>query len=334
MVRRIGRITVMVVAAGLILTTGAAEAAPEADLEDEYHGSSFEDIRSALFHDPYDQLPRYEVKASLLGPPGDDASNRLRAAARRTLSSEADLFDFPAGQKLFQPNGICFTGRWEIDHESPFTGYFSKGSRALLVVRASVALSETETGHRRAFALAGKIFPTMDSKSVVRTANFFAMENLLGTNDDYFLDAVLDNHPIISGLPGSVGDFFVGLRIQKDLSVVDRALSGAASDVTFRPLYPISEIDLSPAKTALTPRWMQLRIDAETPRIPAADFREELKLDHYPGRQLVWQIRVAPDGPGDKTNASWSNIGRIVLSEHVTSRSCDARLHFSHPRMR
>ena len=330
--RRFGCITGIILAAGFTLTTGAGEVT--GTLEDEYHGSSFADIRTALFHDPYDRLPRYEVKASLLGPPGDGTSNRLRAAARRTLSSEADLFDFPAGQKLFQPNGICFTGHWEINRDSPFTGYFSQASRGLLVVRASVALSQTTSGHRRAFAMAGKLFPTLDPKTVVRTANFFAMENLLGTNDEHFLDAVLDNHPVVSGLPGSVADLFVGLRIRKDLSVVDRALSGKTSDVTFRPLYPISELGLSRNEVARTPRWMQLRIDTNTLRIPAADFRDELKLDHYPGQQLVWQIHVAADDSGGKTNASWLPIGRIILTEHVISQSCDARLHFAHPRMR
>ena len=233
--------------AGHILHPGAARMVlavlllAGSSLSTAYQGSSFEAVRNALFQDPYEHLPHYEVKAALLGPPGEAHSNRLREAARRTLSNEEDLFDFPAGQKLFQPNGICFTGHWEIDQMSPFSGYFAPDSRSLVIVRASVALSQIESGHRRAFALAGKIFPTLNPQTVVRTANFFAMENLLGTNDEYFLDAALDNHPVVSGLPGSLGDLLIGLHIQKDLSEVDREVSGNASDVTFRPLYPISE---------------------------------------------------------------------------------------------
>ena len=138
-----------------------------------YEGSAFEAIRTLLLQDPYAQLPHYEVTGTLFGPSGGRPENRLRAAAIRTLSNNADVFDFPAGQKLFQPNGICFMGRWEIDQGSPYDGYFSNPSRGLLIVRASVTLSETQRGARRAFALAGKLFPTLDRTAVVHTANFF-----------------------------------------------------------------------------------------------------------------------------------------------------------------
>jgi hypothetical protein len=61
-------------------------------------------VRKIVFSDPYAQLPYYRVERRLFGPASDNRNNALRAAARRTLTTEQDLVDFPAGQKLFQPN--------------------------------------------------------------------------------------------------------------------------------------------------------------------------------------------------------------------------------------
>lgn len=299
-----------------------------------YDGSSFEEIREAVFADPYDRLPQLEVNAAWFGPKGRGPENQLRAAANRTLSLADDLFEFPRGQKLFQPNGICFTGQWHINAKSPYTGLFAKGSQALIVMRASVTFSKTTRGHKRAFALAGKLFPTLDPKEKVHTANFFAMENFLGTHDEHFLDAELDNNPSTSGLPGSLTEAWIGLRIKKDLTRVDRKTSGGKSDPTSRPLYPISESRLTRGLEAVTPRWMQLRIATDTPRVDELDFRDELRLEHYPSRRLRWDVYVAAGHPEGKSRASWQKIGDIVLDDYIASHSCDARLHFAHPVLR
>ena len=171
-----------------------------------YEGTSFESLRAALLSDPYSEVPTYEVGRHLFGPKGDKEDNRLRQAATRTLTVPDDLIEFPQGQKIFQPNGICFTGRWRITEPSSYSGYFAQGSEALVVVRASVSLGNTRAGKRRAFAIAGKLFPTTDPTRVVRTANFFVMDSLVGTKEAHFTNAVLDNHPTAKGLPGSLGD--------------------------------------------------------------------------------------------------------------------------------
>jgi hypothetical protein len=156
-----------------------------------YEGSTFAAVSAAVFDRPYSQLPTIKVEVSALGPEGDGPDNRLRRAARRTLTAKGDLFDFPEGRKLFQANGRCFSGQWRITEQNSYSGLFSTGTHALIIMRASVSLSETTRGNKRAFALAGKVFPTVDKMAVVPTANFFGMENLLGTDDDYFLDAVM-----------------------------------------------------------------------------------------------------------------------------------------------
>ena len=299
-----------------------------------YDGSSFESVREAIFSDPYESLPRLTVGPVHFGASGDSEDNHLLQAARRTLSSREDLVDFPHRQKLFQANGICFTGRWTIDSPSPNSGYFSPGSSGLLVVRASVSQSETTRGHRRAFAIAGKLFPTLDPSEAVETGNFFAMENLIGTTDDYFIDAVLDNHPRRSGLPRTLQELNTGLRVLRDFKRADRELSPGGARVDYRPLYPIAELGLVADATAVSPQWMQLRIEPDTPHVDAHDFRDELRLEGYPGRVLKWQIHVAAKHPDGKSAATWQHIGSIRLDDYVLSRSCDARLHFAHPVVR
>ena len=299
-----------------------------------YAGSSFEQVRDAVFSDPYDVLPRLTVSPAHFGRSGDYPDNHLLQAARRTLSNREDLLDFPQGRKLFQANGICFTGRWTIDVASKNTGFFSNGSSGLLVVRASVSLSETTRGFRRAFALAGKLFPTLDPAETVPTANFFAMENLIGSTDDYFLDAVLDNHPRRSGLPRTLQDLNTGLRVLSDFNRADRELSPGGPVVDYRPLYPIAEIGLAADATAVSPQWMKLQIAPGTRRVDANDFRDELRLEGYRNRALHWQIHVTSDRPERKSAATWQHIGSIRLDDYVASASCDARLHFAHPIVR
>ena len=316
-----------------VLSISAASSAYDASTFSAYDGSTFEEIRAAVFSDPYEALPQYDVRSELFGKSGENPENKLRQAARRTLAVSDDLLDFPGGQKVFQPNGICFTGDWQIDKASRYGGYFAQGSSGLLLIRASVSLAPTTRGHKRAFALAGKLFPTSEPTARVKTANFFAMENFLGTRDAHFTDAVLDNNPVVSGLPGSFQALTLGLRIKKDFRIADMETSRGGANVNFRPLYSIAEAGVSD-DSVVVPTWMQLRVPAETPRVLASDFRDELRLEHYPGQQLTWEIRVAESHPRGKESAQWQELGRIRLTDYVISRSCDTRLHFAHPVIR
>jgi len=66
-------------------------------------------------------------------------------------------------------------------------------------------------------------------------------------------------------------------------------------------------------------------------RVEQDDFRDELSLSRYPDQQIVYHLEVAKDNDGKKASASWQRIGRLILQESVTSKVCDARLHFQHP---
>jgi hypothetical protein len=295
-----------------------------------YEGSAFATVRDAVFGDPYEALPAYPVSREAFGPAGETDDNRLRQAARRTLTAPDDLYDFPEGRKLIQPNGICFAGRWRIDAPSPYTGLLATGAQALAIVRASVSLGETSRGQRRSFAMAIKLFPTDDAEAVVPTANLFVMDSVAGSMTPHFLDAVLDNDPDLGGLP-SFAHLGLALRIRSDLTAVDRALSPDGPDLTYRPVTAAATAGLASDATSVSPRWLRLSVRAGTPRVDAIDFRDELRLSRYPEGRLGWEVEAAAAHPRGKGAAAWQRIGTLGLSESVTSRTCDARLHFAHP---
>lgn len=141
--------------------------------------------------------------------------------------------------------------------------------------------------------------------------------------------AILDNNPVTSGLPGSLGALRLGFRIRKDLEVVGAELSPGESDVTHRPLCPISELGLESGRRLRTPKQMQTRVADHTPRVEPADFRDELRLSNYPGAgRSTWPttipaIRNSPTGiesapygsartssPGPAMGAATSRTGR------------------------
>ncbi len=293
-----------------------------------YTGSSFNDIRDTVFSDPYSKLPYYKVNKDLFGPGGNRDDNRLRQAARRTLSIQDDLYDFPGGQKLLQPNGICFSGRWIVDQESNYTGQLSSATQSLVIARASVSLSETRQGYKRSFSMAVKIFPTENPDVIVKTLNLFTMESVTGSHKDHFLDAIMDNAPPLGGLP-SFKNLGLSTRIYNDMKAVDSELSPGGPNLSYRPVSHLS-IDAD-VETAIYPKWLRLRIAENTPRVDADDFREELRVENYPQQRLVWQIDVADYTKGGKSNALWKNIGKLLLNTSVTSNTCDDRLHFAHP---
>src|SRR4029079_14172658 len=105
-----------------------------------YQGSRFSEVRAALFANPYQKvwgrpgeppLPTYRVtRGSVL--------RGLFQAARRTVDSHADLRWGSDGQgvrRLLHPNGVGLTGLWEITEDTGYSGYFRRGSRALVVGR-------------------------------------------------------------------------------------------------------------------------------------------------------------------------------------------------------
>ncbi|MEM8563370.1 MAG: hypothetical protein AAGF57_14100 [Pseudomonadota bacterium] len=285
-------------------------------------------MKDAIFAQPYTELPQYEVSKTLFGETGDVEDNHLLQAARQTLRVQDDLINYPLGQKLINPNGICFAGEWVIDQPSPYSGQFSEGARSLAIVRASVALSGTKQNDKRAFGMGIKLFPTQDAEAAVPTLNAFVLHSLGGEYSDHVLDLPVDNMPALGGLP-PFSQWGTALRMKRDLEAADRELSQTDPEIGYRPVSQLAQVEAEGAQSA--PALMRLTVAEGTPRIDADDFRDELRLRQYPDERLVWEIDVAPTRGSDKSELAWQRIGKLIFTESVTSAACDTQLHFAHP---
>jgi len=291
----------------------------------------FEELKQVIFDQPYEQRPTYKVTRRPFGPGGNKANNYLRNAAKRTLENTQDLYPFDNGQKLLQANGICFVGEWKIEQASEFTGLFSNGTRVPAVVRASVALSGVLRKNKRAFGIAVKLLP--DDLGEQASLNLFALNSMGGVIVDHTLGLPMDNQPALGGVP-KFSDIRTALRMKKDLEAADRqqiksrGLAGQIKpQATFRP---VDHLAAYGAEEAISPKWVRFSALTEQ-RVNEDDFRDELDLNNYAQKQISYQIEVAKDHGGKKSSATWLRIGRLVFNQSVTSKACDAQLHFAHP---
>ncbi|MEA2327568.1 MAG: hypothetical protein QOE68_2527, partial [Thermoanaerobaculia bacterium] len=108
-------------------------------------GSRYSVVRDAVFANPYQKvwgakgnapLERFPVTFMPLikGMLPGGGTWQFLAAARRVLATDSDLRWGPDGkgyQRLLHTNAIIMTGRWEITEDTPYSGYFHKGSRGL-----------------------------------------------------------------------------------------------------------------------------------------------------------------------------------------------------------
>jgi len=279
---------------------------------------SFHRIWKIISQSPYTTLPQTKVSYSKLS---DHNRNIILVDAKRTLMSQADIL--PSFEKLAHPNGICFEGIWEITQPNPYSGYFKQGTKALIIARASSALSNTHSGEIRSFGFAGKLFPTLHRSKVPKspTANFFLIDDLGGTRAARYTDVTLTNAPSLSFNSELLKHLFYGLK-------VNNAFGEADKNPKIRQLYEISYLGTKKHTRVITPRWMKIKASAHLRKaMNGLDFRDELKLGH--GRKLVFNISV-----GSRENAKkkvWKRIGKITLDSAVSSSACDRRLHFHHP---
>ena len=323
-----------------------------------YNGSRFEDVYKAIFANPY-------YKGAWPGPgksslPTVKVTNRsvftgllpfgkpfyFGKAAARTVDSHADLRwggDGTGFRRLVHPNGVCLTGHWDITEETPYSGYFSKGSRALIVGRYSTCCTETRRGYTRSLSLVGKLFPTTDINhpQPLRTANFFTQQDFGGDHSNYINDAETRNAPDTSfwrrgsGIPVLL---LTGIVLMK----VDQ-------EATVRQLHEIAELGKKPDVPTSTPKFMRLLVAPEQPRIEGdeLDFRDEVLAQIYdagdstPKRTLTFNIEVTDEGSqrGPKiverrTFSGWRHIGKITFYEAVASLNGDRVIHFHHPNWR
>ena len=273
----------------------------------EYRGTSLNQLKRVVWDDRYDSLP-FHIG---LGPL---KLIRFFNDSARNLADKRDLL--PYFDKLIHANGITFSGEWEITKPTLYSGYFEKGKKGLVLVRASVAGLTLNSGTFRSFGMGGKIFPTLDPDEIVYPANFVAVSHLSGVKEKHAIDIPMTNRPTI-GLDPAAN--FVNRIIFR---LMDKRPG-------FRQLYPISQLGLAKGEIDRTPDLLMLRVSQETPHVGRKDFRDELRLENYPGHQLVYDICVR-----NTDEIAWNHIGHITFKDYAISESGDKRLHFWIPRDR
>ena len=305
--------------ATLFLTLAGCSTKVEVMKEKVTPNVSFNDVWNQVSSNPLKELPQNEVSYFKLSRSGE---NFILKDAQRTLSDHSDLLE--PFEKLAHPNGVCFKGVWKITKDSVYGGYFKKGSEALIIARASTAMSNVKSGGTRAFGFAGKLFPTTNPQKTndEPSANFFLIEDLGGTDAEYYRDVELTNEPTVSLTYEAIQNALYALKVSS-------AFSDADKNPTIRQLYEISYLGESEGANVVTPKWMKIEIaDAKTRN--KKDFRDELTLGE--NQELLFNVSVASKTTNEKRE--WLEIGEIRLDASVVSNSCDARLHFHHPKWR
>jgi hypothetical protein len=324
------------------------------DADRGYSGSLFSAVRAALFSNPYQTVwgspaePPMPVFDVTLGSVLRGLGSRwlFRSAAERAIDSRADLRwgpDKRGFRRLLHPNGICLTGLWNITEVTPYSGYFRKGSRGLIVARYSTCCGETRRGQRRSLALAGKLYPTAHPNHLdpIRTASFFTQQDIGGDSTGYINDAELRNAPNTTAWRRGFG-LAVLIITGAVFNIVDKRPS-------IRQLYEIAELGKPKDEPTQAPTYMRLLVDQSQPRIHGKDldFRDELMAQIYdlgvpsPKRRLVFRIEVTDKGETvglpifeRRMFKDWRFIGTITFDEAVASYNGDFVIHFHHPTWR
>jgi hypothetical protein len=322
-----------------------------------YRGSRFSEVRDAVFANPYQRvwggagepaLPTYGVTlASVLrGILPFGSPYFFGQAVARAVDSRADLrwgADGKGFRRIIHPNGICLTGLWEILEETPYSGYFQKESRALVVGRYSTCCKETRRGSERSLSLVGKLFPTTDPNHVelLRTANFFTQQDIGGDRTDYINDAELRNAPNTTSWRRGFG--------VPVLLIEGILFAKTDKEPTQRQLYQVAELGKPEDEPTRAPAFMRLLVDPDQPKIlgEELDFRDEIMAqifdrgDPYPKRTLTFYIEVTDEGSTKgptfyqrRTFENWKRIGRLIFESAGASYNGDFVIHFTHPTWR
>ncbi len=321
----------------------------------QYVGSTFQEVRDAVLDEPYHgttwgqdgdkPLPVHMTTFWGLATGLFDIGKRFvfLDAAKRTLVSHADLRwggpERKGVRRLLHPNGVCLAGTWRITEDTPYTGYFSKGSQGLVIGRYSTGLG-VRRGEKRTLSMVGKLFPTLDPQDRRRTASFITQEDLGAAFSPGIHDALLRNAPDVTT---SARGFDIGT-----LLLVAFTFGRADKQKTVRQLYEVAELGKPAGVRTRCPRYMQLKISS--PKIgggeATADFRDEVLAQIYdrgsdlPKRRLVFDIQVSDkgeiEGLIDKklVGADWRTIGDIAFDEAAASYNGDFVIHFHHPKWR
>jgi hypothetical protein len=320
-------------------------------------GSRFSVVRDAVFANPYQKvwgapgnapLERFPVTFMPLikGMLPGGKSWHFLDAAKRVLVSDSDLRwgeDGKGFRRMLHANGICMTGVWEIAEDTPYTGYFRKGSRGLIIARYSTCCTETRRGNTRSLSMIGRIYPTTDPNhpDPLPTASFITQEDIGGENTPFINDAKLRNAPNTT-----VTRRGSGMPI---LLLTGLVLNIAEKQPTIRQVYPIAELGKPANEPTRAPEFMQLTVAPGQPFIPGddLDFRDEIMAHIYdagdatPKRKLVFNIETSDTGTThglpikerrDITN--WKTVGTITFDAAVVSVNADRVFHVNHPAWR
>lgn len=275
--------------------------------------NQFQAVWNEITSDTLTSLPQESLSYSKLFHGSLDI---ISQNAQRTLQSRADILQ--PFDKLAHPNGVCLKGLWEIDKENPYSGLFKNKTQALIIARASSAMSNTKRGETRAFGMAGKLFLTTDPLHLQKepSANFFVIDDLGGTDAPYYTDVALTNEPNVSLTATLFGSIAYALKVAS-------AFSSADEHSGIRQLYELSSLGEEANSTLITPKYFKLEAMEKQTKIGVEDFRQEFALKD--GEKLYFNIFVS------KNKKEWQNIGKIAFDASVISQTCDHRLHFHHP---
>jgi hypothetical protein len=323
------------------------------DSDRAFAGSRFSEVRDALFANPYKKVwgasgePPYErFGISYRALLAFGKSWFFLDAAKRVLASHADLRwgkDGKGFRRLVHPNGIGLTGMWEITEDTPYTGYFAKGSRGLSIARYSTCCQETRRGNVRSLSMVGAVYPTTDPNHAERLprASFITQEDIGGANTPTINGALLRNAPDTTGSRRGLG--------VPVLLLTGLVLEIAEKKPSIRQVYQIAELGKPPGVPTRAPEFLQFRVAPEQPVIPGddLDFRDEIMAQIYdpgdatPKRKLTFLIETSDTGVTKglpikerREITNWKTIGTLTFDAAVASYNADRVVHFNHPAWR
>ena len=287
---------------------------------------SYQEVEKALFDRPLQHLPQVEgisiqnVIKALIAHRGE-----IVADSRSIFISESDFRS--ARPKLLHPRGVCSSGTWVIDEDTPFTGLFENGTEVPAIVRFSSGTSKsrkTSEKTERIFGLAVKLFPTQDKTEKVVTTNIITL-------DQYGFEA------------SARWSFFFEDRNQKPVyfSNVAPAKSFIGKTLaTFfdrfdkpnfvRQVYKTAQVNQfnETITNFKSPYEIRFRAFNDVSKIKRDDFRDEILAVNKdePIQLETWIYR-------DHLGQAFSKkIGYLILDKSVVSEACDKTLHFHHNR--
>jgi hypothetical protein len=287
--------------------------------EPNYSGSSAKTVWDTVSAAPYKEVPTNRVTFKSLF---DGSVSLIQRSANRTLNDQRDLL--PYFTKLAHPNGACLKGEWKITEQNIYSGLFKKDSKAIIIARASVAMNDIELGDQRGFGLAGKLFAAENDEMVVKTANFFLVDDLGGTKAAHYTDVEMTNEPKLSKTWTVIKNIRYALKLASTFKKED-------SNPLKRQVYEIAEATRAPNESLKVPKWMMVKASPNLKKIDARDFRDEFNMDAH-ANLMNFEIYVADTQI--KKSKNWKKIGEINFSESTISSGCDHELHFHHPKWR